>query len=498
MSIRQKLMGSYISAILVVSIILIGFMWYSERRSLTNGIDEKLEAIVYTSQRLMEDYHNNIKLGTKIPMEEYEGIAKRWKNLCLDMGIEYIWTMIVIDGKLFSTSGTYVEGGHYLQYLGEPDDALGPESLVTIEKGSKHVLITDTEWGKLYVVTLPFKDSQGRDYTVSASMRMTSVDVQLRKVLITSVLILVIVIAAVLLFSFYFSNVFSKRIVAVAENLETISNGHLELKLNNSHYENKDEIGKLSLSTKKMVDILTDIIRKVNTGASSVTDASEQLESTALQISEGANEQAASAEEISSTVEEMAANIELNAENAAHTEQIANRTIEGIKDVSQSSKDTITATKEISEKINVITEIASQTDILALNAAIEAARAGDHGKGFAVVASEVRNLAERSKVAAEEIVELAENGFEQAEATGKRMDEILPEISGTAKFVQEIALSSQEQSKGAEQINSVMQQLNVISQQGAIASDELTAKSEEMSNQATKLREMIQFFKTDT
>lgn len=498
MNIRQKLMGSYTLSILIVSSILIVFMYYNERKSLVNGIDEKLEAVAYTSQRLMEDYHNHITLGNKLPDEEYVQVAKRWKNLCIDMGIEYIWTMIVIDGKLFTTSGTYVEGGHYFQYLGEPDDVLGSESLVAIKKGSKNVFIMDTEWGKLYVITLPFKDIKGRDYTVSASMRMTSVDTQLRRILITSIVILLVVVAGVLIFSSYFSNIFAKRIVAVADNLEIISNGHLELKLNNTHYQSKDEIGKLSLATKKMVDILKDIIHKVNDGASSITDASQQIESTALQMSQGANEQAASIEEISSTVEEIAANIELSAQNAERTEQVAEKTHKGIKDVSQSSKDTIEATKEISEKINTISDISSQTDILALNAAIEAARAGDHGKGFAVVATEVRNLAERSKVAAEEIIELAQKGFEQAEVTGKRMDEILPEINNTTGFVQEIAVSSQEQSNGANQINNAMQQLNTISQQSAAASDELTVKAEEMNEQATKLRAVIQFFKTDT
>lgn len=495
MNFKQKLMISYLGVILTTSIILTAFMYYNKRNDLIKGIDQKLEAVVYSSQRLMSTFHDNINSDSTIPEEEYVRLAKRWKSMAEDMGLEYIWTMIKIDGKLLTTTGTYVEGGHYFSFLGQPDDVLGPEAAKAIQKGSKSIAKLDTQWGKLYVLSIPFKDIHGRDYSISACMQMDFVNTQLRTILFQLLFILAGIVAVVMVFSLYFANRFSLRIIAVADNLETVTNGYLSLKLDNNHYEQKDEIGKLARSMKKMVQFLKDTIDKVGVGAELMISASKQIESTSSQISQGASEEASSVEEVSATMEQITANIAQNTENALRTEKIAEKTREGITDVSQSSKDTVKMTKEIAEKIGIITEIAAQTDILALNATIEAARAGEHGKGFAVVAAEVRNLAERSRISAEEVVDLAQNGFKQAEITGKRMEEILPDVDTTTKLVQEIAFAGQEQNNGANQVNNAMQQLNTISQQNAAASEELAAKAEEMNSQSMQLQKLISFFK---
>jgi methyl-accepting chemotaxis protein len=214
-------------------------------------------------------------------------------------------------------------------------------------------------------------------------------------------------------------------------------------------------------------------------------------------MSQGASEQASSVEEVSSTMEQIAANVEQNTENAQQTEKISISAQMGISEVSEGANKAVEASRVIAQKIQIINDIAFQTNILALNAAVEAARAGEHGKGFAVVAAEVRKLAERSKVAADEIVGLTQNSLELAEGAGSKMAEILPDIEKTTKLVQEIAAASLEQNNGAGQVNSAVQQLNSVTQQNAAASEELATNAEELASQAQQLKDLVSYFKVD-
>lgn len=276
--------------------------------------------------------------------------------------------------------------------------------------------------------------------------------------------------------------------------VEAVSKGDLTKNITS---KTKDEVGMLISHMKNMQTQLTDIVSNILNGSKNIADASNQMSSTSQQLSQGATEQASSAEEVSSSMEEMSANIQQNTDNARQTEQIIVSATEGIREGRDATKMAVTAMKNIAEKINIINDIAFQTNILALNAAVEAARAGEHGKGFAVVAAEVRKLAERSKVAAEEIDRLSKNGVEISENAGKQLAEIVPEIERTAKLVQEIAAASIEQNAGTDQINTAIQQFNQTTQSNAAASEEMAASSEELASQAEQLKELISFFKTD-
>lgn len=259
--------------------------------------------------------------------------------------------------------------------------------------------------------------------------------------------------------------------------------------------DQKDEVGILAQALTNMIIRIRQIVQDVQSAANNVASGSQELSSTSQEMSQGASEQAASAEEVSSSMEEMSANIRQNADNAMQTEKISLKASTEIDDGNQAVSDTVTAMKDIADKISIIEEIARQTNLLALNAAIEAARAGEHGKGFAVVASEVRKLAERSQVAAAEISQLSSSSVQVAENAGKMLTQIVPEIGRTAELVQEISAASNEQNSGAEQINSAIQQLNEVIQQNAAASEEMASTSEELSSQAEQLLDTISFFR---
>ena len=143
-------------------------------------------------------------------------------------------------------------------------------------------------------------------------------------------------------------------------------------------------------------------------------------------------------------MEEMAANIRQNAGNASQTEKIAERSAADAEASGEAVARAVQAMQTIAQKINIVQEIARQTDLLALNAAVEAARAGEHGKGFAVVASEVRKLAERSQKAAYEIGDLSGQTVSVAQRAARCSTRLVPDIKKTAQLVQEISAACRE------------------------------------------------------
>jgi len=196
-------------------------------------------------------------------------------------------------------------------------------------------------------------------------------------------------------------------------------------------------------------------------------------------------------------MEQMTSNIMQNADNAQQTEKIAVKSAEDAREGGSAVAETVTAMKEIANKISIIEEIARQTNMLALNAAIEAARAGEHGKGFAVVAAEVRRLAERSQTAAGEINRLSASSVQIAEKAGDMLSRIVPAIQKTADLVQEIHSSSREQATGADQIAKAVIQLDQVIQQNAAASEEMASTCDELRAQGDQLQTVVAFFRTD-
>ena len=278
----------------------------------------------------------------------------------------------------------------------------------------------------------------------------------------------------------------------IEEIAKEIADGNLTVTVNPRSAQDE-----LMIALAAMVEKLGTVVNDVKCAADNVAAGSREMSTNADQMSQGASEQAAAAEEASSSMEQMSANIRQNADNSIQTEKIAVKSSEEANEGGKAVAQTVSAMKEIADKINIVEEIARQTNMLALNAAIEAARAGEHGKGFAVVAAEVRKLAERSQAAAGEISELSASSVEVAEKAGSLLANILPSIEKTADLVKEITAASREQDTGAEQINKAIQQLDQVIQKNASTAEEMSSTSEELSAQATQLQGAVAFFRTE-
>jgi methyl-accepting chemotaxis protein len=182
--------------------------------------------------------------------------------------------------------------------------------------------------------------------------------------------------------------------------------------------------------------------------------------------------------------------------------QVAHKGGEVVGQVVSTMEGITASSRKISDIIGVIDGIAFQTNILALNAAVEAARAGEQGRGFAVVAAEVRSLAQRSASAAKEIKALIGEsvakvgaGAKLVDDAGHTMAEIVAAVKKVSDLVADIAVASQEQSSGIQQVNAGVTQMEHVVQQNAALVEEATAATESMKAQSASLMQLVSRFR---
>lgn len=254
-----------------------------------------------------------------------------------------------------------------------------------------------------------------------------------------------------------------------------------------------------------IITLFRKLLNELSSSAFQVASASDQISASSQSLSEGATEQAASIEETSTTMEEISSMTKQNADNAAEAAKLAkvcnDATEHGnstVIEVDGAMKNIAESSGKIADIIKIIEGIAFQTNLLALNAAVEAARAGEHGRGFAVVAAEVRNLAQRSAVAANDITTLITDSVKKAEIgtglvknTKEAFSGIVTQVKKVTDLVNEMATASEEQTNGIDQITKAIQQMDQVIQQNAASAEETAATSEELSSQSQELKCLV-------
>ncbi len=270
-----------------------------------------------------------------------------------------------------------------------------------------------------------------------------------------------------------------------------------------------DEIGQMAQNLNQTIMALSTTLLRVQEAAQNVSHAAAEISSGNQDLSQRTEEQASSLEEISSTMEEITSSMEASSANAAEADNLSRNTMQSVrrgegvvKELQEAMGEITRGSREISEIISTVNDIAFQTNLLALNAAVEAARAGEQGRGFAVVAAEVRNLAGRSAASAKEIEKLIKASIERVDRgnnlmgdTEKVLQEIVTNTQKASDVVGEIAASLREQASAAADIRTAIEELNQVTQQNASLVEEIASSSENMTAEATDLSDQVSFFK---
>ncbi len=318
--------------------------------------------------------------------------------------------------------------------------------------------------------------------------------------------------------------------------LNVMAQGDFTFKMNGEY---KGDYLKIKEDVNKLNYAMNQLIGRVAESTTELASAASEISASTEEMAAGANEQRTQTADVAASIEQMIRTINentrhvtsasLSAEEAGSKAHEGGRvvieTIEGINRIAEivlQSSSTIQnlgkSSDQIGEIVQVIDDIADQTNLLALNAAIEAARAGEQGRGFAVVADEVRKLAERTTKATKEIAQKikqiqkdtsgavvsiqqgaieVEKGKTLAGKAGEALNDIILHSEKLVDVISQLAAASEEQSATGEQINLNVEAINLVTQQAADGTHQISRAAEDLYNLTGNLQQLINHFRLD-
>lgn len=474
-SIKNKVLGLVISTIILFSAIC-GVATY---RTLNNKFEE---IIVKNLKENINITSNYVEVFSKV-CDNREDLLSSLREANYKMKLDGNGFTFIMDktGKLivhpvYEGENLTSKNKDFKRILDEKNGML---KYISPKTGTMKITLFEyneaTEW---IICSTAFKE-------IIIGNRMRAV---MKNIIITT---LILVVFSIIVFTIVLRNILNP-INKIVYCLGNLAKGKLNISID---VKRDDEIGKISEAfnhtVKKLQEVMSTVLESVN----ELSSESSQISSVSNTVAQGASKQAASTEELSATVEELNSTTQTSSANLKDTQEISQSSLKLLNEGSDNIFKSLDSIKQIGERINIISEIAFQTNILALNAAVEAARAGTYGKGFAVVAGEVKKLADKSKVSADEILSISSDGVNLSEKARENTKNILPEIEKTSLLIDELSAAMNEQTTGLSEISNSINILSDVSQQNAASAEEMSASSEKLLESANALKKAISFFK---
>ena len=320
----------------------------------------------------------------------------------------------------------------------------------------------------------------------------------------------------------------------LAKTAAKLANSELSARVN---WDSKDELGDVGRAFNQMAIEFSSLISQVRQSADQVANAATKQATTAERVSEISDKQTQQASIAASSIEDLNSEVKVIAHKTVDVvssaneaskmandgQKIVNKAVLGIQQVAVTVRESAQLMSalgkrsvQIGQIINVIKDIAEQTNLLALNAAIEAARAGEQGRGFAVVADEVRKLAERTSTATSEISEMinaiqsetgsavsamekgsteVNDGVALANQAGESLQNINNSVKRVVEMLEQIADSTRSQSETTNEITQRVEDISEIAKENASSVDETTQASHDLKKLSADLQQIVSRFK---